>query len=268
MSQTTVQRPGAVKLGSAKVEVGDTIATLENLGAMRGVSLAESWDKIEVESDNAGVIKEYIKNQRVSINGQLIEIDLEMLNEIRGGIDEYSTIPGTLVQDHNQVVNSGDWHYNDFIEFEHQNGDNSQITPDSVTGSVDGALVEDTDYFVGQNERGESGLFIIDSATVTTEAQNITIVYDYTPAASKNLTSGGKKTISPKVVRLTNTDENGKKLQVTVYFASVEEGITFEFPSDEADDVMVAPINLVGKVDVERTVGDQLYEIIDEQSTT
>jgi hypothetical protein len=268
MSQTTIQKPGAVKLGSAKVEVGDTVPTLENLGAMRGIALSESWDKVEVESDNAGVIKEYIKNQRVAITGQLIEIDLEILNEIRGGIDTYTAVPGTPVTDYNQVVNSGDWHYNDFIKFEHQNGDNSQITPDSVTGSVDGALVEDTDYFVGQNERGESGIFIIDSATVTTEAQNITIVYDYTPAASKKLSSGGKKTINPKVVRLTNTDENGKKLQVTVYFASVEEGITLEFPSDEAEDVMVTPINLVGKVDVDRTVGDQLYEIVDEQSTT
>jgi len=54
---------------------------------------------------------------------------------------------------------------------------------------------------------------------------------------------------------------------VTVYYASVEEGITFEFPSDEADDVMIAPVNMVGKVDVSRTVGDQLYEIVDEQST-
>jgi hypothetical protein len=266
MSQTQIQRPGAVKFGSAKVEVGDTIPTLEDLGAMRGISIAESFDKVEVESDNAGVIKEYIKNQRVAITGQLIEIDMEMLDKIRGGIDEYEAIAGTQVQDYNQVVNSGDWHYNDFIKFDEQNGDNSQLTPDSVTGSVDGALVEDTDYYVGMNERGESGLFIIDSATVTTEAQNITIVYDYTPAASKKLTSGGKKTINPKVVRLTNTDENGKKLQVTVYFASIEEGITFEFPADESEDVMVNPINLVGKVDVSRSVGDQLYEIIDEQS--
>lgn len=268
MSQTTIQRPGAIKLGSAKVEVGDDIGSLKNLGALRGISLAESWDKVEVESDNAGVIKEYMKNQRVAITAQLIEIDLEMLNEIRGGIDSYSTVPGTLVEDHSQIIMSGDWGYNDFIELEHQNGDNAQITPDSVTGSVDGALVEDTDYYVGMNERGESGIFIIDSATVTTEAQNITIVYDYTPAVSKKLTSGGKKTINPKVVRLTNEDENGKKLQVTVYYASIEEGITFEFPSDEAEDVMITPINLVGKVDVDRTVGDQLYEIVDEQSTT
>jgi len=268
MSQTTVQRSGAIKLGSAKVEVGDDVGSLQNLGAMRGITLSESWDKVEVESDNAGTIKEYIKNQRVAITASLIEIDLEMLNEIRGGIDTYDTVDGTLVEDHNQVVNSGDWGYNDFIIFDHQNGDNSQITPESVTGSVDGALVADTDYYVGMNERGESGIFIIDSATVTTESQNITIVYDYTPVTSKILSSGGKKTINPKVVRLTNTDENGKNLQITVYYAFVEEGITLEFPSDEAEDVMVAPINLVGKVDVDRTAGDQLYEIIDEQSIT
>jgi hypothetical protein len=268
MSQTTIQRSGAIKLGSAKVEVGDDVGSLKNLGAMRGITLSESWDKVEVESDNAGIIKEYIKNQRVAITANLIEIDLEMLDEIRGGIDTYSTVDGTPITGHSQVVSSGDWGYNDFIKLEHQNGDNSEITPTSVTGSVDGSLVEDTDYYVGVNERGESGIFIIDSATVTTESQNITIVFDYTPAVSKKLTSGGKKTISPKVVRLTNTNEEGKDLQITVYYAFVEEGITLEFPSDEAEDVMVAPINLVGKVDVDRTAGDQLYEIIDEQSTT
>jgi len=98
------------------------------------------------------------------------------------------------------------------------------------------------------------------------DGDTVLVDYSYTPNISKKLTSGGKKTISPKVVRLTNTDENSKKLQVTVYYSLVEEGITFEFPSDEAEDVMVAPINMVGKVDVTRTIGDQLYEIIDEQS--
>jgi len=273
MAQTTIQRPEAVKIGSAKVEVGDDIGSLQNLGAMRGVSLSESWDKVEVESDNAGVIKEYIKNQRIAITGNLIEIDLEILNEIRGGIDEYDTVAGSKVDDHDQIVAGGAWHYNEFIVGEHQNADGSVLQIDTqgypdVSGSVDGALAHGTDYFIVKNGQGRWGIIIIDSATVTTEAQVLTISYDYTPATSKVLTSGGKKTINPKVVRLTNTDENGKKLQVTVYYASIEEGITLEFPSDEAEDVMVTPINLVGKVDVDRTVGDQLYEIVDEQSTT
>jgi hypothetical protein len=273
MSQTTVQRSGAIKLGSAKVEVGDDVGSLKNLGAMRGVTLSESWDKIEVESDNAGTVKEYIKNQRVAITGNLMEIDLEILDEIRGGIDDYSTTENSKVEDHDQTVASGAWAFDEFILLEHQNADgtvpqiDTQGYPD-VSGSVDGALAHGTDYFIVKNGEGKWGIIVIDSATVTTEAQVLTISYDYTPAASKNLSSGGLKTINPKVVRLTNTDENDKKLQVTVYYAFVEEGITLEFPSDEAEDVMISPINLVGKVDVDRTAGDQLYEIIDEQSTT
>jgi len=96
------------------------------------------------------------------------------------------------------------------VVIEHQNHDKAVLAITSVTGSVDGALTANTDYFKGQNENLDTCITLIDSATLTTESQSITIVYDYTPAASKKLSSGGKKTIAPKVVRLTNTDENGR----------------------------------------------------------
>lgn len=263
MSQTTIQRSGAVKLGSAKVEIGDSVAALKNLGAMRSIALAESWDKIEVESDNAGVIKEYIKDQRISITGQLIEIDLEMLDEIRGGIDTYSTVAGsaTPVTDESQVLT-----VTDSNRLNYKNGDNSEVTSIVVTNST-GTItyVRNTDFVIAVDADGYTTIARIAGGGITS-GNTVLVDYSYTPNVSKKLTTGGKKTISPKVVRLTNEDENSKKLQVTVYYASVEEGITFEFPSDEAEDVMVAPINLVGKVDVSRTLGDQLYEIIDEQS--
>jgi len=81
-------------------------------------------------------------------------------------------------------VSSGSWNYNNFIRITNQNGDGSAITVNSVTGATDGLLVAGTDYYVGQNDDGEYGIFIIDSATVTTETQDITIDYDYTPNSS------------------------------------------------------------------------------------
>jgi hypothetical protein len=90
-------------------------------------------------------------------------------------------------------------------------------------------------------------------------------VYTYTPAASKTLTSGGKLTISPKVVRITNTDANSKVFRITVYKASNAQGITLELVSDDSEDPNVVPIKLEGVLDVTRTAGDQLFEIYDEQ---
>lgn len=265
MAQTTVQRTAAVRLGSAKVEVGDSVAALVDLGAMRGVQIAESFDKVSVESDNAGTLREYIKNQRVAITGQMIEIDLDSFNKIRGGIDTYSTVAGgaTPVTDE-QVVLSGTL----LKRLANKNGDGTEVTAIVVTDLTGvTTYVLNTDYVVALDAAGYTVIARIAGGSIG-DGDTVLVDYSYTPATSKILSSGGKHTISPKVVRLTNTDANGKKLQVTVYYATVEEGITLEFPSDEADDVMVSPINMVGKVDVSRTVGDQLYEILDEQSTT
>ena len=264
MSQTTIQKSGAVKLGSAKVEVGDAIGSLVNLGAMRGISLSESWDKVEVESDNAGTIKDYIKNQKVAITGSLIEIDLEILDEIRGGIDSYSFVAGSPTPVTDEEITLYD---TDLVRFLHKNGDNTEVTTIVVTSNdaTPVARTLNTDYVIAVDPAGYTCIARIDGGAII-DGDTVLVDYSYTPNVSKKLTSGGKKTISPKVIRLTNTDENDKKLQVTVYYSLVEEGITFEFPSDEAEDVMVAPINMVGKVDVTRTIGDQLYEIIDEQS--
>jgi len=265
MGQTTVQKSGAIKLGSALMEVGDSIGSLQNLGAMRGIAVTETFDKIEVESDNAGVIKEYIKNQRVGITGSLIEIDLEMLDEIRGGIDTYAPIaaaPADPTTDEKVILPD-----TDLVRLLHKMGDGTEVTAIVVTDqqATPVTFVLNTDYVVGVDSAGYTCLARIVGGDSDDNEEGL-VDYQYTPNASKKLTSGGKKTILPKVVRLTNKDQNSKMFRITIYFASIEEGITFEFPSDEAEDVMVAPINLVGKVDVDRTIGDQLYEIIDEQS--
>lgn len=264
MGQTTVQRSGAIKLGSALMEVGDSIGALKNLGAMRGIAVTETFDKIEVESDNAGVIKEYIKNQRVAITGSLIEIDLEMLDEIRGGIDTYAPVAGSPTPITDEKVILPD---TDLIRLLHKMGDGTEVTSIVVTDqqSTPVTYTLNTDYVVGVDSAGYTCIARIEGGGIT-DLEEVLVDYSYTPNVSKKLTSGGKKTIAPKVVRLTNKDQDSKMFRITVYFASIEEGITFEFPSDEAEDVMVAPINLVGKVDVDRTIGDQLFEIIDEQS--
>lgn len=266
MAQTSVKNSKTIRFGSGKLEVGDNVGALVDLGAMKGIKFTEEFDKISITSDNAGEIYAGIRNHKASVEGELIEINLENLNIIRGGIDTYYTVAADAVNDHSYVVASGAWAYDKFIEFDNQNADLSKITPDSVTGSVNGALTLNTDYFIAKDAgTGKWGIVVIDSTKLTTEAQTLTIVYDYTPAAAQKLTTGGKLTISPKVVRITNTDANGKKFQITVYKATNAQGIELELQSDDAEDPNVIPIKLEGVLDVSREVGDQLFEIYDEQ---
>ena len=95
MNQTTVQYSDKISFGSGKFEILEAgSSTWINLGAMRDIIWAETFDKVTVMSDNAGIIKEFIKNHRATLGGNLMEIDLLNLSIIRGGIDTYATRAG------------------------------------------------------------------------------------------------------------------------------------------------------------------------------
>ena len=265
--QTVVQKAEAIKFGSGKMEVStDNWATSKDLGAMRGIVFEETWDELSVMSDNAGEVVAGIRNQKASLAGDLIEIDLEKLSILRGGIDLLGTTPGTPITDYSQFILQGAWAFNVFIPFTYQNGTGAKITPTTVTGSVDGLLVVEVDYDIVKDSSGRWGITITDSTTVTTEDQNITIVYDYTPAASRYLKSGGKYTMTAMQVRVTNLNEAGEKFIAEVYKAKSASGITIALQPDEGEDPAVVAIRMVGSRDVERDAGDQLFVITDEQN--
>lgn len=263
MQQTTVQNSRTLRFGSGLVEVGDDINALVNLGAMRGIIFQESWENVEVESDNAGKVSLGITNHVAGISGELMEINLTNLHNLRGGIDNYENIPGELVQGVEQVVAQGSWTTDKFIKIVNQNGDGSPITINSITGTTTEELTPEVDYFLAQNEFGEYGIIVQDGVATN---QALTINYDYTPNAAVKLSSGGKTVISPKVVRVTNINEFGKKFQITIFKAKNQEGINIEFPADSSGEVATCPITLQGEVDATREVGSQLFEIYDEQS--
>ena len=77
MSQTTVQMKEKINFGSGKFEVLEAgSSTWINLGAMRDIVWSETWDKVTVMSDNAGEIKNFIKNHHAILGGNLMEISL------------------------------------------------------------------------------------------------------------------------------------------------------------------------------------------------
>lgn len=94
MSQTAVQQANKVQFGSGLFEISSDGINWTNVGAMMGIVFSEVWDKVTVTSDNAGVIKEFIKNHFASLSGNLLELDLTNLNTIRGGIDTYGFANG------------------------------------------------------------------------------------------------------------------------------------------------------------------------------
>jgi len=93
-NQTTVQKANTIIFGSGKFEISEDGINWEDLGAMNGIVFKESWEEVVVDSDNAGRIKVGIKNHEATLSGDMLEIDLEKLATIRGGIDSYSKVEG------------------------------------------------------------------------------------------------------------------------------------------------------------------------------
>lgn len=79
------------------------------------------------------------------------------------------------------------------------------------------------------------------------------------------LLSGGFSTFQPRVARITNYDDAGREFRITVYNTSPESGLNITFPEADSEDPAMTPIRMTGSPDPSRPVGEQLFEIYDEQ---
>ncbi len=265
--QTKVMKPGAIRFGSGKFEVWDaTKGDWVDLGAMRNIEFEESWEQTEIESDNAGVIVTRMKNHKAILRGDLMEIDLENLALIRGGLDKVSEEVGGENSE-TLEVGTGSWSFNEAITLPHQNWDGSIVDVETVTGSTSTTYEEGKDYLVVQDSKGKTAVIVIEGAAGDAdEGHDLEIAYKYTELTATTLTSGGYSTISATQVRVTNYDEEEKEFRITVYKAANSEGITLTLPPDDGDDPMMTPVALEGTRDASRAAGEQLFEIYDEQN--
>lgn len=268
--QTQVVKPESIRFGSGKFEVwSESKSDWVNLGAMRGIEFEESWEQTNVESDNAGPIRVRMKDHKAVLRGDLMEIDIENLALIRGGLDKVSEEVGGENSE-TLAVGTGSWSFNEPIILPHQNWDGTQVEVVSVeeaAGGGDAKYTEGTDYLVVQDRKGATAVIVIEGAGGdASETHNIEISYKYTDLTATRMTSGGYTTINPTQVRVTNYDEEGREFRITVYKAANSAGISIALPSDDADDPMMTPINLEGTCDASRAAGEQLFEIYDAQN--
>lgn len=86
--------------------------------------------------------------------------------------------------------------------------------------------------------------------------------------ATVTFDSGGAVTITPQAFYLTHNSmvSSSESVTTTIYFASIQEGLTVPFPGDDSVDVAEIPFKLKGTNQSTRTVGAQLYNIVDTRS--
>jgi hypothetical protein len=225
----------------ASTAAGDSVSW-KNVGSIEGLKLKEDIKAQQLSGDNA-LEDKYASDQTLKITFNQREAASEDVRAIlRGALDVSGTpVAAAPVSGHSQVVASGGWHYDRFIPFDRQMGSKAKITPTSVTLGTNGAIVAGTDFAIVEQSPGSGiwGIVIWDSTTVTTEAQGVTILYDYTPLASQTTYSGGKTTIPYFMARITNVDEDGKLVRFWAFKCSLDGGYDLSFKKDDDSDPIV-----------------------------
>ena len=263
MAQTTVQHPETIRFGSGRLEIGKSIDSLVDIGALTGVHFThELGDKVTITSDNAGVILERAGTQTAKVEANLMEINLDTLAVYMGGVSKLETVAGsqqTVTNEEHTLKGTT------FIRLNHRMGDGNAVTIDSVKKKGGSAAVEDTDYIVALDSDGYTCIARKSGSSVIADGSTVQVSYKYTPAAYKRLSFGGLQQLDATVARITNYDSLGREFSITVYKATADSGIEIEFQADDADETDVVPITLVGTEDTSRAVGDQLFVIEDHQ---
>lgn len=263
MAQTTVQHPETIRFGSGRLEIGKSLDSLVDVGALTGVHFTHDLgDKVTITSDNAGVVLERAGTQTAQVEANLMEINLDTLAVYMGGVSKLETVAGsrqTVTNEEHTLKGTT------FIRLDHRMGDGNAVTIDSVKKKGGSAAVEDTDYVVALDSDGYTCIARKSGSSVITDGSVVQVSYKYTPAAYKRLSFGGLQQLDAAVARITNFDSLGREFSITVYKATADSGIEIEFQADDADETDVVPITLVGTEDTSRAVGDQLFVIEDHQ---
>lgn len=263
MAQTTVQHPETIRFGSGRLEIGKSIDSLVDIGALTGVHFThELGDKVTITSDNAGVILERAGTQTAKVEANLMEINLDTLAVYMGGVSKLETVAGsqqTVTNEEHTLKGTT------FIRLDHRMGGGKVVAIDSVKKKGGSADVEDTDYIVALDSDGYTCIARKSGSSVIADGSTVQVSYKYTPAAYKRLSFGGLQQLDATVARITNYDSLGREFSITVYKATADSGIEIEFKADDADETDVVPITLVGTEDTSRAVGDQLFVIEDHQ---
>lgn len=262
MAQTKVQHPETIRFGSGRLEIGKSLDSLVDVGALTGVHFThELGDKVTITSDNAGVILERAGTQTAKVEANLMEINLDTLAVYMGGVSKLKTVAGskqTVTNEEHTLKGTK------FIRLDHRMSDGNAVTINSVKKEGVSA-VEGTDYVVAIDSDGYTCIARKSDSSVITEGSVVQVSYEYTPASYKRLSFGGLQQLNAAVARITNYDSLGHEFSITVYKATADSGIEIEFQADDADEADVVPITLVGTEDTSRAVGDQLFVIEDRQ---
>jgi len=223
--------------GSAKVSVSpyQAVPSYTLVGAQTGLTITRNLETTEETVDDAQG-EQAIYNDEYTVTFDQYEIlNSAVYALFMGDTDTIANVAGVLVAGATDVWTASGWAFSTWVQIEGQNGTGAIPTINSVTGSVDGPLVNRTDYSVSK-VGSYWGVEVYDSATVTTIAQTITIDYDYTPSAGYTVYSGNSSTLSKFILKIEGANDDGKTGKWDFWKCQITSLGDLTFAPDDAED--------------------------------
>jgi hypothetical protein len=260
MSQTSIQQETDIEFGSVKFEIGPDVGSLVDVGVLRDAKFRWTYTEAVVKSDNGGIIKRGITDEKAIFGANIMEFNFDRLAAFYSGV-----LTKTVVAADPTAVTREDHELNDTdVEWlTYADGDGTEVASIVVkdaTGTT--TYTRNTEYVVIVGADGRTG--IARTGTTILDGATVRVAYSYTPNASVVLKAGGKLVFDAQVARFTNTNAAGKTRVCTIYSATPSSGISIDFPADDDVDPWMCPIEIVGVCDVDRAEGDQLFVITKE----
>ncbi len=229
-------------------------------------SLAFSYDAVKVTGSRAEGVLNFFKNMVMEAAFTLMQQELSNIAKLLSGAGSYAVVAGTPVVGATQTLVALAWAFDKFYAFEHQQG--AGTVPTAVSVVNNGALAEQTDYFIMQDASGKWGIMVIDTAA-TDVAYNLVITYTYTPAAKRTLSAGSASVdVTPRSLRIRKLLDTGKYWTMYIYAAVNSGGLSFSLPRYDADEPSILEVTMSGQLDTARSDLDQLFKIEDEFGIT
>lgn len=244
--QTTIQVTKAIRKGSVRVMIGNSLASLVDVGALRNPIFTSLAENQAIKFDNVDDLSKFVLGKRVKITFDLAEINFDNMAILDGGILNLTAVAGVATPVTGEAHGTG-WTQGNPIRLNNKNGANTVVA--SIVVKENGVtLVLNTDYrvYVGDGSNGTLGYTYIVPVSARTLA--ITADYSYTPNASKKLTFNDSGTKALKYMRLVNTDENGKEFKIDIGEGTNFAPMSVDFAGDAQDDVAILPVDFQGNI--------------------
>jgi len=185
MAQTTPQVPASIRLGNVKWEMGATVGSLVDVGALKSAKWEYKSTPVKVKSANAGVLYQGVKDEECGVSGDLYEVNLERLGSFYSGVLTHTTIPAAPVPitDEVQVLTGTTENI-----LTYRNGAGTEVASIAVTdGAGTTTWRRDCDYVINVNANGYTTIARAYPKAICTTLADITVA---TPALTYT-TAGG-----------------------------------------------------------------------------